>query len=1749
MQNQSAHALMGFLSGVARRLGVARHVYIVGGAPRNFVLDSSGLRYPIKDIDLVIDSVSLGLGRDSEWFAKELQKEIPVETKLVTNQYGVAILTVKGDWLLGGANLKGEDIEIANARSESYSEGGYKPTGLAPATIKEDVYRREFTFNSLLWRLLDLAKGPDKAEIIDLTGCGLKDLQEGVARCPRDPDIVFAEDPSRMIRAIRFLLKYGLRISPDVEASIRKNRQRLKNIPGGHLSNLLIGTFFEAGIGKAALQEMDKLGLLDVAREIAREDKAFRAALANWADKRADLQFMFDLMDLGMPVGRRLGFLTDAQKDRLRQITVEMGAGESDAFIEVLEQPGKTLDLPALIQEFGLKGADIRRLMDAAREEALGNPALVANPARWADRVRVRMTGGRQAAHGGIISRVAVRYLAKQFEINVDDPVFYGKYKNKPGVVKDFKTDERSGDPVVVIEPDPKGRKDNKEIKLLKIRERPKKASVEYESLVINGSDGEELGTFTVPSTSIPLIMSGVSAEYSPPQRVARRWIRRAARAHEAARYQEKKKVKTEDGDEAMVYVYSERQVANRNREKAKRVEKLRQNLGKLRTRVKKDLKSEDPKTRLTALVVGLINDTYERVGNDESAKDGHVGVTGWTPEHLKFSGGRATFTYVGKSGVKQHKETRDADLIRVLKEAVKDKKKGDTLFTYDEGRVDATTVNEYLKPFDITAKDIRGLHANREMQERLKSIRAKGGKLPEDKKEREKKLKDEFKQALEGTAEAVGHEPSTLKSQYLVPGLEDEYLKDGTVTEKMDKKGSMDRQAIISIYNAWPDENTYDGPADHVEGFAFDALASSLTAYEWALINDMDRKAGGAEHILVHPPEERLARAWEAYQHLISVKPGDGTFREVLPEMLRRYPKYTWRGYAVSEGVISELQGGGYLDEEKDGRIGLSYQFVGKRQLYKMSMRVASLYLERRASPQARTPMPRKASLGDAPRKWDFCPVCGEHYQMTCRCYVGHKTCPNGHSWIWCHVHDQAAALPDSVDTHKLPIPREKDFCRCVFADPVFAAKAAAWWDDQLKQEGWRVATKSPAEKEDEAIEDLIRPAPKKKPPRHDLRKNLVEPDKEKDEFGAEGDRDLSMNYKRVAARWISRVAAKKRQVKKNLLQSPAPKSKAPTEPEHKPGDVWQTDTGWAAKNPDGVSHAFDIKEKAQSFARGKVETPSAEMPVSVQEWVGSLDRTEFQRMQKELGSVYGPKGSLGGGPKSPVVPGVLDDIGVPPGVFQTIGEVQEFLKQKPPAKKKKPPKEKPSVTDTPPEEGGEEKPAGEGDEASPASVADRKEFSNSMTGIASDKFRKAVSALPPDQQARVQAAFGKAQEEARTGLFDSMGDGFNSAFVEEAAKAFEAVRGAKAKGKKKKDDEFGFDLGDIGSDLSEKTPEEMGRMLALAMVAQQELTDPLRVNGRSLSGTSKTTEEMHKVAIDAYEHFKDLTPGLRREAASRLKEAMDKAPEDSPQRAELERVLDGMALAASLSGETVTVDGVDLRPEPAPSFRALAKVLERKGRADILLGTIENFGTPESRKVIADALDDMKGSDVTEVLGGKDGPWKETLALVDWDRDGDEQQEEIKRMLRRMALNDITTMQAVLHAVSGGQPADFRLPGGGDARPPTKKVLQHFKKWWHRKKLPKKVTKILEGLKDSCQSGTAEEIRECKERTREAEIAHLESQRDALVDGGATLDPGDPQVAQMNDAIKNHDPERLDGTYRRLSDIPGAQGTRLEG
>ena len=114
--------------------------------------------------------------------------------------------------------------------------------------------------------------------------------------------------------------------------------------------------------------------------------------------------------------------------------------------------------------------------------------------------------------------------------------------------------------------------------------------------------------------------------------------------------YVEKKK--TDSGE---VRVYSDEHIKKRWKEKMEKLKKLEKNIGKLRTHYKENLNDDhDSKTRAVAALVGLIDNTAMRIGNDASVEEGSFGATTLQKRHATVSGSKITFRFKGKKGVDQ---------------------------------------------------------------------------------------------------------------------------------------------------------------------------------------------------------------------------------------------------------------------------------------------------------------------------------------------------------------------------------------------------------------------------------------------------------------------------------------------------------------------------------------------------------------------------------------------------------------------------------------------------------------------------------------------------------------------------------------------------------------------------------------------------------------------------------------------------------------------------------------------------------------------------------------------------------------------------------------------------------------------------------------------------------------------------------------------------------------------------------------
>jgi DNA topoisomerase-1 len=216
----------------------------------------------------------------------------------------------------------------------------------------------------------------------------------------------------------------------------------------------------------------------------------------------------------------------------------------------------------------------------------------------------------------------------------------------------------------------------------------------------------------------------------------------------------------------------SKRQLKQRWDYKRDSIYNLRDNIKRLKLQVRKDLKGRDEKEKLTALIVRIMMNTSERVGNEGSASNGRFGISQLKNTHIFLRNGKIHLIYVGKSGVSHSKSFSDATSFAILK-TLKKRNNNFLFITSDGFRIKPDRVNRYLSNFGAKSKDIRGFNANHLMICELK----KYGNIKEE-KERTKI----FNLSLKKVASKIGHSPATLRKHYLLPEIEENYFKKGSV-------------------------------------------------------------------------------------------------------------------------------------------------------------------------------------------------------------------------------------------------------------------------------------------------------------------------------------------------------------------------------------------------------------------------------------------------------------------------------------------------------------------------------------------------------------------------------------------------------------------------------------------------------------------------------------------------------------------------------------------------------------------------------------------------------------------------------------------------------------------------------------------------------------------------------------------------------------------------------------------------------
>ncbi|MFH1853837.1 MAG: hypothetical protein ABH815_00830 [Candidatus Omnitrophota bacterium] len=163
--------------------------YIVGGLVRDMLLSVKNY-----DLDFVIED-------DAIEFARDLNRRLKGDLK-THRAFGTATIS-----------LKGIRLDIVTARQEIYKRPAAYPD-VEPATIKEDLFRRDFTINAMAVSINKKSFG----EIVDFHD-SCKDLKKKLIRVMHDKS--FMDDPTRIFRAVRFSVRFGFKIEPHTRKLIK----------------------------------------------------------------------------------------------------------------------------------------------------------------------------------------------------------------------------------------------------------------------------------------------------------------------------------------------------------------------------------------------------------------------------------------------------------------------------------------------------------------------------------------------------------------------------------------------------------------------------------------------------------------------------------------------------------------------------------------------------------------------------------------------------------------------------------------------------------------------------------------------------------------------------------------------------------------------------------------------------------------------------------------------------------------------------------------------------------------------------------------------------------------------------------------------------------------------------------------------------------------------------------------------------------------------------------------------------------------------------------------------------------------------------------------------------------------------------------------------------------------------------------------------------------------------------------------
>ncbi|MEW6404569.1 MAG: hypothetical protein AB1649_22460 [Chloroflexota bacterium] len=318
--------------------GMGTPCYLVGGLVRDLMLGRA-----VNDFDVVVEGNAIKLGKA---LVRELGGKLTTHSAFATATWYLPAPT-------DGLSL----LDLISARSETYAYPGALPS-VKLSTIENDLRRRDFTINAMALRL-DREHAGEVLDPLD----GRNDLKRGLVRVLHDRS--FIDDPTRMLRAVRYEKRYDFQIESKTLSLFNADAHAVMSQLSGERLRHEFDLMFREDNFISMLARSAELGLLkaihpslswseEIEERFSRLQEAFVSENILWGTWLMDLPEA-DIRSLG----KRLHFTADVLKVALaasaiaREITSISDMKPSQCVEQLDKMPDEAVSAVAMSTAYG----------------------------------------------------------------------------------------------------------------------------------------------------------------------------------------------------------------------------------------------------------------------------------------------------------------------------------------------------------------------------------------------------------------------------------------------------------------------------------------------------------------------------------------------------------------------------------------------------------------------------------------------------------------------------------------------------------------------------------------------------------------------------------------------------------------------------------------------------------------------------------------------------------------------------------------------------------------------------------------------------------------------------------------------------------------------------------------------------------------------------------------------------------------------------------------------------------------------------------------------------------------------------------------------------------------------------------------------------------------------------------------------------------------------------------------------------